>query len=734
MTVMEKGISRRFLLQCFAGAGGSMVLGFNIPAANAAEYVPQPDMMTHDEINAWIEIGADNMVTIRVPHTEQGQGGMTSVVQLVTEELDVPLDNVQAVFADMNRQVNEGEEYISTFTAGSALVRSQHPHLMLAGANARERLKEAAAQAWGVARGDVLAKQGMLTSGANSATYGEMAEAAAGVTLAEEPTIKAYGDWWLLGTDVPRIEVPSKVDGSAKYCIDTELDGMVYVAVRASPVPWGKLVSYDASAAEGQPGVLGVVDFRSTDGNRATADLQDAVGVVADSWYSAKIALDLIPIEWDFEGMDSIDDAFQEAEARRLWEVDGIITYEEGVDPRPIIAGAAADMALMSEYHRPWETHARMEPINATVHVQEGRVDVWSPMQNQASPIGIVADQLGRDTKDIYVHTVFLGGAFGGNGGGNTAVTRQAAKVSQMFGAPAKVIWSREEDVAQDKQRPPHYIQLAASLGSDGLPEAFHSKAVWYPFQGAERIGPARADAAIFDMPYLIANRRHEKHDYMGHVPTATHRGPGTNQNAFIMEQFADEMALAGGWDPLEWRIKLTEGHEPWQRVLAKLKEVAGFSTDLPRGEGMGVAMAKDHNSFCASCATVSIGRRGDLFVEKIVVVQNSGYVINPRAATEQLIGAANWELSHALYGGLRLEGGRFVNTNFDSYNLLRMNQSPVVEVHFALSEDQWWGGMGEPGGPPSAAAVGNAIYFATGKRIRSTPVTAFDLTPADGV
>jgi isoquinoline 1-oxidoreductase beta subunit len=366
--------------------------------------------------------------------------------------------------------------------------------------------------------------------------------------------------------------------------------------------------------------------------------------------------------------------------------------------------------------------------------VQDDRVDIWSPTQDQASPIGIVADQLGRDTTNIYVHTVFLGGAFGGNGGGNTAVTRQAAVISDMFKRPAKVIWTREEDVNHDKQRPPHYIRLVASIGDDGLPEAFYSNAVWYPFQGVESVGPARADRSIFDAPYLIPNRRHEKHDMMGHIPTATHRGPGVNQNAFIMEGFADEMALAGGWDPLEWRIKLTEGHEPWQRVLHTLKEVAGFRTDLPPGRGMGIAMSEDHASFCAACATVEVGRRGDLWIEKVVIVQNSGYVINPRAATEQLTGAVNWELSHALYGGLRLEGGKFANTNFDSYKLIRMNQSPVVEVHFALSEDQWWGGMGEPGGPPSVGAVANAIFFATGKRIRSTPLTGHDLTPVGGV
>jgi isoquinoline 1-oxidoreductase beta subunit len=330
------------------------------------------------------------------------------------------------------------------------------------------------------------------------------------------------------------------------------------------------------------------------------------------------------------------------------------------------------------------------------------------------------------------VHTVFIGGAFGGNGGGNTAVTRQAAVISQQLGRPAKVIWSREEDIRQDKQRPPHYTRLTAALGDDGLPEAFFSRAAWFTFQGASRHGPATADYAISTMPYRIPNRRHERHNVAAHIPTSTHRAPGANQNGFIIEQFVDEMALAGDWDPLEWRLEMTRGLEPWQWVLLKLKEVAGFKTDLPRGEGMGIAVVEDHGSYCGACATVSVSRRGELRIEKIVLVMNSGYIINPLNCAEQMEGAACWELSHALYGGLHLQGGSFTNANFDSYNLMRIDQMPAIECHFALSQDGWWGGVAEPGGPPTPPAVANAIFFATGKRIRSTPFRSHDLTWLD--
>jgi isoquinoline 1-oxidoreductase beta subunit len=733
MNAIDTQLSRRALIRTMVLAGGGMILGFRIPNAVAAVVAPRPwETPTNGtEINAWLTIDMDGTVTIRVPHTEQGQGALTAVSSMVAEELDVPWDSVRAVFADMNRHVNDGGEYIVTTTHGSQLVRQQHPHIMQAGASARERLKEAAAQAWGVSRADVTARQGVLTAGGNSGTYAEFATAAAGIQLAEEPAIKAPGDWWLLGTELARLDVPVKVNGSATFAIDIELDNMVYAAVKNPPVPWGRMVGYDASAIEVRPGILGVVEFRATPGNTGTNHLQDGIAVVADSWYRAKVALDLIPVEWDFGDTANISDATQEAEAHRLWEVEGTVSGEEGSNAAVMIAEADASRVITSEFHRPYETHARMEPINATVSVTDERIDVWSPTQDQSAPIRIVADELGRDTRDVFVHTVFLGGAFGGNGGGNTQVTRQAAVISDRFRRPAKVIWTREEDINHDKQRPPHYTRLSAAIGEDGLPAAFFSRAVWFPFEGADSHGPATADVAINTAPYLIPNRRHEKHNYRGHIPTATHRGPGVNQNGFIIEQFADEMALKGGWDPLEWRLRMTEGMEPWQRVLLKIQEVAGFTTDLPEGRGMGLAVVEDHGSICGACATVSVAERGNLTVEKVIIVQNSGYLINPLNAREQLTGAVYWELSHALYGGLRLQNGRFVNTNFDSYNLMRIHQAPEVEVHFALSEDGWWGGMGEPGGPPAAAAVANAIFFATGRRVRSTPMMQHDLTGA---
>ena len=722
-------LSRRTVIRSIAAAGGGMILGFHLPGALAAVSPPEswPPLHGGAEINAWLAIDRDGRVTIRVPHSEQGQGALTSVAMLVAEELDVAWDTVRTVFADMHRHVNGGQEYIVTTTHGSQLVRLQHKHIMQAGASARERLRAAAASAWGIDRTEVVARQGVLSAARHAAPYARFATAAAALVLEQEPAIRTPDQWWLLGRETRRVDVPAKTDGSAGYAIDTRLDGMVYAAVKCCPVPWGRLVGYDFERIRHRPGVISVVEFRAVPGKTGNSDLQDGVAVVADSWYRAKQALDELPIEWDSGAAGSASTGTQGATARALLDTPGKLSAESGQDATAIIG--AAKRSIRADYHRPYETHARMEPINATVSVTDARVDVWSPTQNPATPLLLVADQLGRDTREVFAHTVFIGGAFGGNGGGATAVTRQAAVISQQLKRPAKVIWSREEDIAQDKQRPPVYLRLAAALDGRGLPEALSSRAVWFTRDGVERVAGATADVGISNLPYRIPNRRHERHSVATHIPSATHRAPGTNQNGFIIEQFADEMAIAGGWDPLEWRIELTKGQEPWQRVLHKLREVAGFRTDLPRGRGMGVAVLEDHDSFCAVCATVEVSRSGKLRVEKLVIVANSGYVINPLNAAEQLEGAAVWELSHALHGGLELEQGRFTNTNFDSYALLRMDEAPRIETHFAPSQAGWWGGMGEPAGPPTPPAVANAIFFATGKRIRSTPIMKQDLS-----
>ena len=724
-------LSRRFFLQASVAVGGGLMLGFHMPDALAASIAARPQSTTTasgTEINAWLVIDKDGTVTIRIPHTEMGQGGITSVAMLIAEELNVDWSKIKTEFADANRHLRNNKEYKVMTTHGSQLVRLQHPHLMGAGASARERLKQAAAEAWGVDRSQVEAKLGMLTAGSRSGSYGEFAEAAAKVKLDKEPEIQTDpAKWWLLGKPMQRLDIPHKVNGSAQYAIDTRLPGMVYAAVKASPVPWGTLKSYDFEAIKGRPGVIAAVQLKAVPGKRGQPDLQDAVAVVADTWYRAKTALDLLPVEWDFGDSAKASTADYYAQGHKLMEQKGLVSGKE--NPMAAETIAASKKVVTASYERPFETHARMEPINATVHVQADRVDVWSPTQDQSAAITLVADQLKVDPRTVYAHTMFLGGGFGGNGAGGTGVTRQAAEISKQVGKPVKVIWSREEDIAQDKQRPLAVAKLTAAIGDDGLPTALFTRAAWFTVDGIDRVGGATADYGIYNVPYKIPHRQHERHNAKTHIPSSTHRAPGANQLGFMVESFVDEMAIAGGWDPLEWRLRMTQGLPDWQLVLETLKEKSGFRTDLPKGEGMGVAVVESHGTIAAACATVTVSRRGRLEIEKILVVLDAGRVINPLAATEQCEGSVCWELSHAWTGGLELENGRFVNTNFDTYNLLRIHQHPRVETIFASSGGKKWGGLGEPAGPPVPPAVANAIYYATGKRIRATPFHSQDLT-----
>jgi isoquinoline 1-oxidoreductase beta subunit len=729
MTIQN--LSRRTFIQASAAVGGGLLIGFHMPMAQAAKIESKPFTPVEQgtEINAWLAIKADGTVTIRVPHTEMGQGGLTSVALLIAEELDVPWDKIQTVFADANRHIRNNKEYKVMTTHGSQLVARQHPHLMQAGASARERLKEAAAKAWGVERSAVEAKQGVLKSGNRTGSYAEFAAAAAKIALDKEPEIKKDPkQWWLLGKEgIQRLDIPHKVNGTAAYAIDTRLPGMVYAAVKASPVPWGAVKSYNFDAIKSRPGVIAAVELKAVPGKRDQSDMQNGVAVVADTWYRAKTALELMPIEWDFG--DSVKQSTQSLydDGHKLFEQKGNVSKD---DPKALEIIAASKKVVTADYERPFETHARMEPINATVWVQADRVDIWSPSQDQSAPILIVADQLKRDPKDIYTHTMFLGGGFGGNGGGGTAVTRQAAEISKQVGKPVKVVWTREEDIAQDKARPLHMARLTAALNDKGLPEAIMTRAVWAPIDGPDRwSGFLVGDYGIANMPYAIPNRHHERHSMKTHVPSSTHRAPGANQTGFMTESFVDEIAIAGGWNPLDWRIEMTKDRPDYQLVLKTLKEKSGFKTDLPKGEGMGVAVVESHGTIAAACATVTVSRRGQMTVEKVVIVLDCGHLINPRGGIEQSEGSVCWELSHAWTGGLEFKDGRFHNTNFDTYNLVRIDQMPQVETHFALSGGTKWGGLGEPAGPPTPPAVANAIWYASGKRIRSTPFRNHDLS-----
>lgn len=726
-------LTRRRFMKITTSAAGGLMVGIHFPSIARAS-----GEGAAAEINAWLTIDPDNIVSIVTPQTEMGQGAFTAVPMMVAEELDIPWENVRHVYASANRHVNNDNLYTTTSTGGSTTVSRRHPYMMQAGASARERLRVAAANRWQVPVDKVTAKQGWLTTehaeqGTIQGTYGEFADEAAAVTLDEEPAIKAYGDWWLLGRDIPRLDVPLKTNGTATYPIDVVVPGMVHAAAMACPVPEGRLVSYDFGAVKDMPGVIAAVELEQVKEVPAFTDLRSGVAIVADSWYQAQNALAVMPIVWDYGRGASISTESQMAEAMQLISQPGaLVLNEDGNVGRRLDRGvnhdaahgiieASANQVIGEVYYRPFETHATMMPPCAVADVKDDRVDVWTFTQDIARSLNEVADQLGRDTENVFLNQTYLGGGFGG--GYNMDVHRQAAAISAAVGLPVKVIRSREEDVAQDSQRPPVWGTYKAALGEDGLPEALVTH-----FVGDEKF-PAFSQRGVANMPYLVPSRRHEYSAVQNHIPIGYHRAPGANSTGFIVEQMVDELAQAGGWDPLDWRIKMTEGNEPWQRVLLAMKEKSGWTTDLGRGEGMGIGVVESHGTVAGCVATVAISRRGQIFIDKLDFYLNSGYVINPLGAREQAESSAIWELSHAMFGGLVIRDGRIVNTNFDSYQVMKMPDTPPeIEVHMEMSEDQWWGGLGEPTGPPTPPAVANAIYYATGKRIRSTPLAKAEL------
>lgn len=727
----DLSFTRRNFLKITASAAGGLMIGFHVPQTARAE-------TAGTEINAWLTIDPDNIVSIVTPQTEMGQGAFTAVPMMVAEELDIPWENVRHVYADANRHVNNNNLYTTTSTGGSTTVSRRHPYIMQAGASARERLRVAAANRWHVPVDKVTAKQGYLTAeheeqGTVQGTYGEFAAEAAAVTLAEEPKIKAYGDWWLLGKDVKRLDIPRKTNGTATYPIDVTVPGMVHAAVMSCPVPEGKLVSFDFEAIKGMPGVIAAVELKRAKDVPAFTDMRSGVAVVAESWYQAKNALAAMPVVWDLGRGASISFESQTAEAMSLLAQPGTVLKNEdgnigknldkGVnhDAVPDLIAQSSKVVTGEVFWRPYEAHATMMPPCAVADVKADRADIWTFTQDIGRSLNEVADQLGRDTKNVFLHQTYLGGGFGG--GYNMFVHRQAAAISAEIGRPVKVIYSREEDIAQDSQRPPVWGTYKAALGDDGLPVALVTH-----FVGEEKM-PVFSQRGVAEMPYLVPNRRHEYSAVQSHIPIGYHRAPGANSNGFIVEQMVDELAQAGGWDPLDWRIKMTEGNERWQRVLLAMKEKSGWTTDMGNGEGMGCAVVESHGTIAGCVATVSVSRRGQIFVDRLQYFINSGYVINPLNAIEQAESSAIWELNHAFFGGLDVRDGRIVNTNFDSYAMMKLPDTPPqIEVHLEMSQDGWWGGLGEPAGPPTPPAVANAIFYASGKRIRSTPFSKASL------
>ena len=691
------------------------------------------------EVGPWLMIAPDDTVTIRIGQSEMGQGVITSCAKMVAEELECDWSKVRAEYASVNRHFRENKVYRRLTTNSSSSVRLGRPYLQQAGASARERLMAAAAQTWGAARSDLTVKDGVITHTPTGRTlrYGQVAQKAAAISLPAEPKIKTPDQYTLLKKPTKLLEVPPKVDGSATYGIDVRVPGMLYAAAKQTPVFKGKVKSYKADVVKNRPGVHSVVEFGGE-------EIEAGVAVVADSYWHAKTALDDLPVEWDegSHGSDSSEEYFK-ASRVTLDEPGARVVTKKG-DPEAVLRGASH--VVEAVYEVPYLDHAVMEPFNCTAQVTPDRVDIWVGSQNPEEATTGASKITGVPVENIYLHNCFLGGGFGRRG--NQDDVRQAVAIAkQLGGRPVKVIWSREETTQHGHYRPMRTSRFRAALGPDGMPLAWHTRVVGMDENFA--LGDQRLPGddeqlirGLHKLPYFTPTELFDFHLRKSHVPTGPWTSVGRSQNEFFLETFVDELAHAAGKDPYRYRRALLDANsefrfaKSWIQVLDTVADNSGWGKQLPAGTGMGIAMGDSRRltrteiTICAAVATVSVSKDGQVRVQRLDVAMDTGpFLVNPLAAERQAEMQVAMGVAATLFQEITIEKGRVTQGNFDTLPLLKAKEMPEIKVYFVRATDDPIAGIGEEIIGWVAPAICNAVFAATGKRIRSLPLKNHDLS-----
>jgi isoquinoline 1-oxidoreductase beta subunit len=722
------GLSRRAFMKLGVSAsvagGGGLLIGFSLPAASQDQNkgrsviggdgieTPQEGVFAP---NAFVQIDKSGKVVLIMPKVEMGQGVYTSLPMLIAEELEVPLDQVTIDHAPPNEKLFTDPLLGGQLTGGSTSIRYAWEPLRKAGAAARMMLVAAAAQEWQCDASSCQAQGGKVihASGQRSASYGDLAEAAAKMPVPQDIKLKDPKDFKVIGTPVKRLDSPQKVDGTAMFGLDVRLPDMVYAAIVNCPVFGGTVASVDESNAKKIPGVRQVVTF------------DNGVAVIGDHTWAAKRGAAALKIEWN-EGAGAklstrqiVDD--MAAASQRM----GAVARKEG-DAGNALSGASTRVDAI--YVQPFLAHATMEPVNCTVHVRSDGCDIWIGTQvpTRVRDAGVKATGLPADK--IVVHNHLLGGGFGRRLEFDMAA--QALKIGKVLGVPVKVTWSREEDIQHDMYRPCYYDKLSAGLDANGKPVAWTHRIVgssvlarFAPPAVKNGVDPDAVEVAS-DLPYDLPNQlvdyvRLEPHD----VPTAFWRGVGPTRGTFVVESFIDELAAQAKVDPVKYRRDLLGKTPRARNVLEVATQAAGWGRQsVSQGQGRGVSVMHAFGSFLSIVADVTVDKEGAVKVDRIVCAVDCGMVVNPNTVEAQVQGGIIFGITAALYSEITIKDGRVEQSNFTDYRMLRIHETPPVEVHIVKSTEAP-GGIGEPGTAALAPAITNAIYAATGKRLRQLPV-----------
>ena len=718
--------SRRGLLAGAAATAGAFSLGFHVPflaPASAEGATP--------EINAWVVIRPDETVVVRVARSEMGQGTLTGLAQLVAEELGCDWARVTTEYPTPGQNLARKRVWGDFSTGGSRGIRESHEYVRKGGAAARIMLIEAAARGWGVPAGECRAERGVITHAASgrTTTYGAMAPEAAKLEPPKDVVLKDPKDWTIAGKPVKRLDTLPKLDGSQVYGIDLTLPGLLNAAIRDCPVTGGSVTGFDAKAVEGMPGVKRVLQVGDS-----------AVAVVADTFWRAKTALDALPITWDEGPNAQVSSAGIAAWLKAGLDADEAFVGNKGGDVQAALKGAAK--VVEATYGVPFQNHATMEPMNATALWTPERCEVWTPTQNGEAALAATADAAGLSAAKCEVHKIHLGGGFGRRGATHDWVRQVVLIAREMPGVPVKLIWTREEDMTHGRYHPITQCRMRAALDDRGELTGLHMRISGqsivaaiapqrlvdgrdpFTFQGLNASGP---EASIgYTIPNILVDHAMRN----PHIIPGFWRGVNMNPNAIYLECFMDELAHAAGQDPLAFRLRLMAKHPKHRAVLEAVAEKVGWSTKPAEGVHRGLAQMMGFGSYVAAAAEVSVNAEGALKIHRIVAATDPGHALNPQQIDAQIAGSFVYGLSAALHGECTVKDGRIEQTNFDSYPVMRLDEMPVVET-IVMPSGGFWGGVGEPTIAVAAPAVLNAVFAATGKRVRTIPLKNTDLRRA---